>query len=59
MALAGETFDLAIGFVLGDILEADPHNLVRRDKRDCKPANDPSEVPALVGDGAPEEDVEP
>jgi hypothetical protein len=59
IAIAGETFDMATCFFLGGIIEADPNDLALRDKLDCKPDNGPPEVPALVVEGAPEEDVEP
>ena len=49
---------MATGFFLGGIIEADPNDLALRDKLGCKADHGPPEFPALVVEGAPEEDVE-
>ena len=58
MTVAGEPFDMAPGFFLRGIVEAAPHDLAFWDQLGCQADDRPPEVPALVVEGAPEEDRE-
>src|SRR5262245_60212412 len=55
IAIAVESFNMATGFFLGRIVEADPNDLARRDKLDCEADHGAPEVPSLVIERAPEE----
>ena len=59
IAVTVESFNMATGFFLGRIVEADPNDLTRRDKLDCKADHGAPEVPSLGIERAPEEDIEP
>jgi hypothetical protein len=59
MAVAVESFNMATSFFLGRIVKAHPHDLARRDTRDCEADNGAPEVPSLVRERAPEEDRAP
>ena len=50
---------MAPGFFLRGIVEADPNDLAFLDQLGGQADDRPPEVPALVVEGAPEEDVEP
>src|SRR6516162_6484505 len=58
IAVAVESFNRAPGFFLGRIVEADPNDLAHRDKLDCEADHGAPEVPSLVIERAPEEDIE-
>ena len=58
IAVAGKPFDMATRFFLGRIVEADPNDHPLGDKLGRQANDRPPEVPALVVQGTPEEDIE-
>ena len=58
ITVAGEPFDMAPGILLGGIVDADPNDLALWDQLGCQADDRPPEVPALVVERAPEEDIE-
>ena len=49
---------MGASFFLGRIVEADPNDLALGDKLGRQADDRPPELPALVVEGAPEEDIE-
>jgi hypothetical protein len=58
IAVAGQPFDVAAGFFLRRIVEADLQDCAFRDKLGCQADDCPPEVPALLVERAPEEHIE-
>jgi hypothetical protein len=58
IAIAGEPFDMAPGFFLGRIVEADAYDLAYGDQLSCQTDDRSPEVPALLVEGTPEEHIE-
>ena len=58
IAIPGEPLNMAPGFFLGRIVEADPYDRALRDVLGRQADNRPPEVPTFVVEGAPEEDIE-
>jgi hypothetical protein len=58
IAVAVESFNMATGFFLGRIVEADSNDLALGDKLDCEADHGAPELPSSVIERATQEDVE-
>ena len=58
IAIAGEPCDMEAGFFLGRLVEAHPDDLACGDPWRCQADDGPPEVPAVVREGTPKDNIE-